>query len=175
MSNWRKRLPWIIFIAASIFCLTSCWNYYRASAASANQAADGLLECQRLLEELNRNRNAPRIASLAVESPDRIADRIASAAQNADLPAYAILSIDPQAPARLGRSAYQVRATQIVLQDAQLWQVAGFVQGLEEPQSGMLVRDLAINRGRSEGAAGQELWNVRLTLTQMIFSPISEL
>ena len=172
MSLLRNRLPLVVLVIAAVTAVLVSWSFYRAAKAAAQNASDGYAQCQKLVGELERLRNAPRIASLEVEPPDRIAARVTSAAANAELSLLSILSVDPQAAVRIGRSAYQVRATQIVLQDATLRQVASFVGGLEDTSSGMVVRDLALNRSQSISADSSERWNARLTLTQMIFLPL---
>ncbi len=173
MNILRNQLPIVVVFVAGIVMTTISWSFYRNAHASANSAADMYSESLRLSRDLERFRNSPRIASLEVEPPDRIAGRVSAAAKQANLSPLSILSIDPQLPVRVNRTASQIRATQVVLQNTTLAQVAGFVGGLEDPSSGMIVRDLSMNRSPVLGENDSELWNVRLTLTQMIFSPIS--
>jgi hypothetical protein len=171
MLRWRKNfVPLVIGTALIIACLASA-SYYRSSYMAAKTAHEGLAEMERLLEEIDRIRRAPRIASLEVESPDRIAAKVSFAANNAELPALCIQSVEPQLPVRLDQSDYQLRATAIVLQNASLAQIAKFAIGLEDRDSGSVVRDLTLRRSTITSA--QEHWDARLTLTQMIFSPIS--
>jgi hypothetical protein len=158
---------------AGIALTTVSWSFYRSAHESADNASESYAEAVRISNELKQFRTAPRVASLEVEPPDRIAARVSSAAKEANLSPYSILSVDPQLPVRLNRTAYQIRATQVVLQNISLAQIAGFASGLEDASSGMIVRDLALNRSVTASENDSELWNVRLTLTQMIFSPIS--
>jgi hypothetical protein len=171
MNSLRNRLPILAILVTLLVAMVVSWSFCQSARMSSLVASQGLQECDRLVNELERFRNAPRMASLEVERPDRIAARVTAAASDANLSPLAILSIDPQTPVRIGRTAYQTRATQIVLQDATLAQVAVFAGGLEEPSAGMVVRDLSLSRSRSVVEDERELWNVRLTLTQMIFSP----
>ena len=173
MNFLNNRFRLIVILIGALALIFSCVSFFRSSKVAAQNAADSHAECQRFVEDIKRLRNAPRIASLDVEPPDRIAVRVTSAAANSELSPASIVSVDPQSPARIGRTEYQLRSTQIVLQNASLKQIAEFVSGLEEPSSGMIVRDLSINRSRAQSVDGSEPWNVRLTLTQMIFSPIS--
>jgi len=173
MKGLRQRMPWIAFPLLGLTLMLASWSYYRNAKRAADEAARLSGECERLIDELQSFRGAPRIASLEVEPPDRIAARVTTAAAVAHLSPASILSVDPQPLVRLGRSAYQLRATQIVLQNASLEQIAGFANGLEEPSAGMIVRDMSLNRSKSLGENASELWRARLTLTQMVFSPIS--
>ena len=173
MNSFRQRFSVVVFLIGAIALLLFSFSFYRSSKAAAQIAVKGFLECQRLVEEIEGFRSAPRIASLEVEPPDRIAARVTSAAADSNLAPNSIVSVDPQTAIRVGRTDYQIRATQIALQNASLKQVADFAMGLEEPSSGMVVRDVSLNRSISQGEEGVELWNVRLTLTQMIFFPIS--
>ena len=173
MISFRQRFSAIVLVIGAGTLLLFSISFYRSAKAAAQIAVSGYLECQQLLEEIEGFRNAPRIASLEVEPPDRIAARVTTAAADSNLAPNSIVSVDPQTAIRMGRTDYQIRATQIALQNASLKQVADFVIGLEEPSSGMVVRDVSLNRSISQREDENELWNVRLTLTQMIFSPIS--
>ena len=172
MNVLRNRLPILALFVAGIVLTIISWSFYRSAHASAASAAEVYEESLRVSSDLERFRIAPRIASLEVEPPDRIAARVSSAAKEANLSPFSILSVDPQLPVRMNRTAYQTRATQVVLQSVSLQQIAGFASGLEDAGSGMIVRDLSLDRSTVVGENDSELWNVRLTLTQMIFSPI---
>jgi len=174
MSSFRDRFLAIVFIAAALVTLLSSWSVYLSAWRAAKASSDAFNECDQLAVQLEQFRTSPRIASLEVEQPDRIAARVTFAAAEAQLSPLAILSVDPQSPVRIGRTPYQIRATQIVLQNMSLGQVASFASGLEEAEAGTFVRDLVLSRSKSASEDGNELWNVRMTLTQMIFSPISE-
>jgi hypothetical protein len=169
----RNKFSAIVLLMGVIALVMFSFSLYLHALADAQNAIDGHEQCFQLVRDLQGFRNAPRIASLEVEPPDRIAARVTAAASDAQLSPASILTVDPQSPVRVGRTDYQIRATQIVLQNASLAQVAVFVSGLEEVSEGMIVRDLSLNRSTTQAENGIELWNVRLTLTQMIFSPIS--
>ncbi|MEQ1824845.1 MAG: hypothetical protein ABL921_02835 [Pirellula sp.] len=173
MNAWGRKLYFTVFVAAIIFAMLASWRSFVIARESMRAANAGLEESSRLINDMERLRNSPRMASLEVEPPDRIAARVTAAAAQAQLPPLCIQSVDPRSPVKVNQSAYQIRATGIVLQNAQLAQVAAFVQGLEDASSGTTVRDLTISRSSAVVESDIELWNVRLTLTQMIFSPIS--
>jgi len=173
MSRHLGRVSLYAAIFAVFTVILFSWNHFQSAKDQVDNAMENLTECRRLTSELDRFRDAPRVASLEIEPPDRIAARVTSAAANAMLSPTAIYSVDPQSPARVARSAYQIRATQIVLQDASLSQIANFVSGLEDSESGMIVRDIALTASSPTSESNREPWNARLTLTQMIFSPQS--
>jgi hypothetical protein len=173
MSSWRSKLTWPVLAIAIALLLLVSWRFHVRARASLQAAQDGLMESERLINEIARNRNAPRIASLEAEPPDQIAARVAAAADQSQLAPSAIVSIDPQLPVRMDTSAYNLRVTQIALQDTTLPQLVAFAAGLEDASTGTVVRDLNLTRSDTRSENASELWNVRLTLTQMIFSPIS--
>jgi len=159
----------IFAIASLLFLCSSLWR----SQASHRQALAGWEECQQVANEISKFRSGPRIASIEIEPPERIALRVIEAAEQAAVAPNSILSIAPQSLVRVGRSPYQSRATQIVLQNVTLTQSAHFIESLEDQANGSIVRDMVVARSRVLGDDGGELWNVRLTLTQLVFSPIS--
>ncbi len=173
MKSIRNRMNAIALTTLALAMIIASVSYYRTAKNAATHAIDAHAQCLKLVRDIEGFRSAPRIASLEFEPPDRIAARVTKAAGDSQVSPASIVSVDPQAAVRIGRTEYQQRATQIALQNASLEKIAGFVTGLEELSEGMAVRDLSLNRSPSEGDNGEELWNVRLTLTQMIFSPIS--
>jgi hypothetical protein len=170
MNSRAVLLLGLLLVGLNVLLLVYRSRGQRALANSRQQ----WLECQRLSEDLIRFRNAPRLAALEVEPPDRIARRIASSMEAAELPPSSLLAIAPEPPTRLGQSAYLSRATHLTLKELPLASLAKFAINLEDGQGGMLVRDLTLERSRNASDSGVETWNVRLTLTQAIFSPISQ-
>ncbi len=159
-------------IFAAVVLFTS-FRFYQSARAQSQAAADGLDECRRLAADMARLRTAPRVASLDVEPPDRLAARVTQAATTAELIPEAVVSVDPQSPVRIGRTAYAMRTTQIALQDASLAQIAQFAEALQDKSQGLVVRDIVLDARPLSDSDAEERWDVRLVLTQMIYSPIS--
>jgi hypothetical protein len=173
MIGFGNRTKIAVMLCAMLLSIFLAWNFFSSARNEAAAAMEGLDDSIELVEKLKLAQNKPRMASLEVEPPDRIASRVTIAAEIASIPSAAIQSIDPQSPVRLGQSAYEVRSIAIVLQNVTLLQTAQFAQSLQDMESGMVVSDLQLNRSLNVGEDNVEYWNTRMTLTQMIFSPIS--
>ena len=83
-----------------------------------------------------------------------------------------LVSLDPQPIVRQERTDFATRATLLNVRNASLAKLSRFVVGLQDRESGLLVTHIALTR--SEVVDVDELWNARLTLTQKLFSPISD-
>jgi len=174
MNGIVHRYRWVVLSFAAVVAIVWTWRVYETEKDAAQDAYQSLAQCEQVAADLNRLRGAPRVASLEVEPPDRIAARVTSAALKASLPSFAITSVDPQAASRIGRTAYLSRATQLVLTDVTLVQIAQFATALQDESEGMVVRDLSLSSRENRGDDEVERWDTRLTLTQMIYSPISD-
>jgi hypothetical protein len=170
MSASRARVASLTILILG--CSIAYWYFLRIRAAAilSHRITN---DCVEIADEILLVRNGSRIASVEFEPPERVAMRVTDAAMHASVPASAILSIAPQPLVRIGRTAYQSRSTQIVLQDLTMEQATQFVELLEDRATGSVVRDMSLTRSRMLREDGGELWNVRLTLTQLVFSPIS--
>ncbi|TWT82570.1 hypothetical protein CA13_40330 [Planctomycetes bacterium CA13] len=174
---FTTRYPtWVtaMLALAALFGLFISYHQYASTRRSSGATIDDAAQVQKWAREIVQARHRPRVASLEVEPPDRISRRVDVALSAAEIRPSSLLSVDPQAPSRVGRTAYQLRATQMVLQDLTLKQVILFSSALRDAENGMTVRDLSLTP-RTNPLVQEEHWNVRLTLTQMIFSPISDL
>ncbi len=167
------------------FALFFCYRYFASARRRAMATQADAAELQELSRDIVAAATKPRIASLEVEPAGRISQRVDAALSTAGIPPSKLLSIDPQVPSRLGRTAYRLRLTQIELQELTMKQITRFIAALRDPESGMVVRDFDLSPRTSDSAnfesaaddgnpASGEFWDARLTLTQMIFSPISD-
>ncbi|QDT08817.1 hypothetical protein [Planctomycetes bacterium K23_9] len=176
LGQQKLRHPLTLFTVLLVAGTLAVAFFYQgyASAVRADQKAQTDLS---RVEELAKNMAAakarPRLAALEVEPPDRISRRVNEALEAAEISPESLLSIDPQPVSRIGRSDYQNRATQIVLQEVTLKQLVEFTRSLRDEADGMDTRDLSLTP-RTSNSVNEEFWDVRLTLTQRIFSPISD-
>ncbi|MGB7344301.1 MAG: hypothetical protein WBD20_08815 [Pirellulaceae bacterium] len=172
----RLRHPLTLFMVLLVAGVMAIGFFYRgyAAAVRANQKAQAdLSRVQEFAKNMAVAKAKPRLAALEVEPPDRISRRVNEALEAAKIRAESLLSIDPQPASRIGRSDYQIRATQIVLQEVTLKQLVEFTRSLRDEADGMDTRDLSLTP-RTSNSVDEEFWDVRLTLTQRIFSPISD-
>jgi hypothetical protein len=123
-----------------------------------------------MTSEIERLNNAPRIASLEMESPDEISQRITSALKRLKSSATSLQSVDPQPPRRIAKSEYQIRATEVELGQVKLSDLARFITALTKDGQGLEVRDIVLSETRTASKTS-ETWTARLTLTQVIYSP----
>lgn len=175
-SKDRSRAIMIALLSSAIGLLV--WfsvSSMNQAAKRANAATQNRVEAETLSRDIRRLSNQSRVASLAAESASRITRRITDAAQEAGVRLGMVTSLDPQSPSRLGRSDYEMRTTAIVVQDVTLPQLAVFCETLSDAQNGLTVRDLTLDSRMATASAGDgESWDVRMALTQLIFSPISQ-
>lgn len=166
----------LICIALAILAIYAVLSVREAhSAADRLALAKGdLAEIAAKLSEINRLKQAPKVAALQLESPAEIANRIAAARQVADLPQSALMKEQPLDPVRIDRSDFELRATDIELSASTLPKIMAFCDALRDEETGTVVRDITLTEPPSlAGGANEEKWAAQLVLTQMIFSPKS--
>ncbi|MEM1224458.1 MAG: hypothetical protein AAGJ40_02110 [Planctomycetota bacterium] len=184
-SSVSPRLVWfVIALAVGLIVLFSL-RRLSVSAVAAESAVDDARLVAQMAQDIRVASQRPAIASLQIEPPDRISLRVEAAMQAAKLPPRHLISIEPQTPTRIRRTPYRIRPTMIVLVDVTIADVVRFSQSLDDNQQGMTVRDLSVSsssarfssspesRQLAANASG-ERWEARMTLTQMIYSPISD-
>ncbi len=144
-------------------------------------AIEDLEQCHNLVRDIASLRNRPRVASLEVESPQQIIDRVAEAQAHSQLASESLVSVSPTAPTQLGNTEYQVRSTELVLQHLGLDQLVRFASALGIKEEGLVVRELTLTPDQSPPSEASnahsnstERWNARLILTQLIYSPTSK-
>lgn len=75
---------------------------------------------------------------------------------------------------RLGNTDYKQRQTQVRIDGIELGRLSGFQSALNE-REGLYLRDLILTPGEGTNASiATEVWDARLTLTQLIYSPTSQ-
>ena len=82
------------------------------------------------LRRLAAIQDAPRIASIEIESPAETTQRIVVALKAAGLPDSALLRLEPSPPVRMDQSDFEIRRTQIELTPATLVELGRFANEL---------------------------------------------
>jgi hypothetical protein len=131
--------------------------------------ADRLSESQSQIEEIRRLENQPRKASLTKETPAEITSRVDRASQEVGVNAR---KVSPGELVPEKDSSYSRRDSTVTFDALTLPQVIQFSQMIEEAEAGLSVREITLKPNTIPNAI-QELWQVNLTLTQLIFSPKS--
>lgn len=158
----------------------------RSASRRLEQARADLDETREKLAEIREASARPKVASLQAEQPAEITNRIDHARRSAGLPESAMIRVLPGSPQRIGRSDFELRATEIELASATLPKLVRFIEALSDEETGSKVRDVRIGLPESmrrrtgngtpdrQKAQGEvERWKTEMTLTQMIFSPTS--
>ena len=146
----------------------------RSAQARLSEARIDLAEVVEKLDDIDRLKQAPKVAALELESPEEITNRIAKALSAAGLPASSLSEERPLDPQRIQRTDFQLRSTTIKLTPTGLPQIIKFCDALHDEDSGAVVRDITLTDPQNGAISGtQEKWEAQLTLTQMIFSPTS--
>lgn len=154
-----------------VAAVVSMWQHRVTATRLRSVRADTLL-CERLAGEMRAIRELPRFAVLEAEPEDTIIDHIVRAAAAASIESRAISRIQPAPPIPTG--AYEVRAVRTDVNNVTLRQVIQFMHQLAADERGITVRDLRMTEPPAARRGGnEEIWDVELTLTQLIFSPNS--
>ena len=171
----RQRL-WVA-IAIGILSVYALFSLGDVSSATnrLREASEDLAETKLKLSAIDRLSNAPRIASLDLESPAEISRRISAALRQAGLPSSTVMDTTPGQPQRIGQSDFKLRATAIKLAPITLQAFISFCDALHDEETGSVIRDITLSEPSNRlGGATQEKWEIQMTLTQMIFSPKSK-
>jgi len=134
------------------------------------EALETLGKSQKLIGEIERLRNRPRIASLEQETTTGMIERVEFAMQAAEIPSASKLSSIPQEPIQKGTTNYKERLTEIKLDPVSMQQVVRFCLQLEDPAEGLTVRDLEMHASKRTSDSAIDLWEVSITLSQLIYS-----
>ena len=171
-----QRRRWLIAASLAVLAVYAIFELLDAQAARTRltESRRDAAQVQAMLSDITRWRTVPKVASLQLQSPAEITNRISAARQVAGLPESSLLKEEPLDPQRIQRSDFELRSTTIDLAPATMSQILKFCEALRDEENGTLVRDITLSEP-TNGAkgGGQEKWGARLVLTQMIFSPKS--
>lgn len=158
----------------SVLFLAAALQQYLGSRASLEKEGQSLAECQGIAEQLNQLATRPKLASVDSSANQSGANQINAAIQKAGIDSISLRSVSPSPTVRLGTSDYQQRETTVSFTNVSLTQIVLFEQGLNAGL-GITLSDLTLSipEEANATAAEAELWDARLTLTQIIYSPKS--
>jgi hypothetical protein len=171
-SRSRAVIP-MAFVVLLIITASAFWKY-RASAAALASTARDTEQCAHIAEEITALRELPQLAVLEAESDETIINHIVDAAENASIKSRSIARIQPDPFVSLGESSYRIRPVRTDVNQVTLEQLISFAHRLVDEKRGLTVRDLRLSHPvRERAPSALEMWNIELTLTQLIFSPNS--
>lgn len=155
-------------LAGLIFANVWAFQDYIEKKSEFQAAADRFAESQEKIEEIRRLENQPRKASQKKETPAEIIQRASKASEAAGIVGQNVWSDELKAE----NSRYSSRTSHVTFEALTLPQIINFCQSIEDAEAGLTVREIDLTPSLRPNA-GQELWSVNLTLTQLIFSPKS--
>lgn len=169
--SWRG---YALLVLAAAIPLSVAYEEQQTAALRAAESRAQFEVCQRHAADIERFRRQPKFAATAVLTDHELSALVARARAAAGIAETAIDLIDPQPLNVIGRSPYSRRPVAIDLRALNLRQVATLVDGLSDVEHGLWVSQLRLSPVRQQAAvADVELWNIKLVLTQLVFSPTS--
>jgi len=137
----------------------------------AQDAADDLATCRRLVVEIESLRQKPTLAVTEGTDVRELGEKIQAASLQAGLSDGAVQSILPQAARPLGDSHYAQKPTSLTMRSVSLPQLAAFLYYLTyEP--GLTVRDMRVRS--QQGDSAQNVWDADVTIMYLVYSPPSK-
>ena len=172
----REQRSRVILFGLLLLVMGVTAVYAWASAAETGnqlmEAQEELREMHRMSADIERLQHRPRIASLELESPDEMSNRVTDALSQPAIRGARLKSLDPQQPIRVAQTDYQQRSTEIQLENVTLRELATFAEGLTRTGQGLQVRDVILAEPAATGTkSGAETWLATVTVTQIIYSP----
>ena len=176
MNSKRRQSDLLFCLLLAGLATFALWCGHRltASRAAAVVAAQNLRACETLVNKIAALSSRPSLAALHARSDTELTRRIEEQAAKALLPSQSILRIEPRTPQRIADTAYLEQPTSLELRGVTLQQLITFLVFLLDEETELRVTTLRLTAPRHETRyAGQEQWSAELTLTYLIFSPIS--
>ncbi len=165
-------VPYLCMAAVLVACVCVAGFRWHDKRSSALAATRNLHACRQLERQINVLREAPRNASLQVQSFQDLAVKIELAAQVAEIPESSIVSITPQQGRRVGESSHVEHPTDLELRGVSLKQLALFLRELSSDECGLHATMVRVSAPRTGGTEeGDEIWAIEMVLTYLLFSP----
>ena len=172
-SRLRSFLYWILLGTSLLFSVTAIQQYF-STRTQLEDERQNLVECRSIAEQLGTLATRPKLASIESSASDTGATRINAAIRDAGIASTSLRAVSPSPTIRLGATDYQQRETTIDFAKVTLMQIVLFEQSLDAGLGLTLSEStLSVPEDTSLGSTVEELWDARLTLTQIIYSPKS--
>ena len=190
------RRGWLLLAMPVVASVVFLWSVLELveTAAAAGSLRTMSANTVRDVAELTRLTQGGPVAATAEASPGEIAERVATARRAVGLSEVVIREVQPSPAVRVGTSDYLQRSTRLDLRGVTLAELAAFVAAIEDESASLVASSVHLTpprgrTGRAAEPAGSELpndgrpaitadsgvaeqWNVELTLTQTIVSPM---
>ena len=167
----KRVLVAIVIVMLGIYAAWSVSETWTLADRLRDDRSD-LAELKQKLAEIEQVSAAPRVAALEVEPADAILNRILRALRVAGLKPDVLANHTPSQPQRMGQSDFTLRRVEIKLKPASVPQIVAFCEALRDEATGSVIRDLQLFDPQRSGP--RETWNSQMTLTQVVYSPKSD-
>lgn len=173
-----KGKRWLV-IVVSLLALGVAIGYsllrYQRAQRIAQQSAEELAACQKLVSKIRDMSLAPERALKTERNEADLRSRIDQAAGAAGIPTDSVFRVIPHASTRLGDSAYLGQPTRLELRDVSLRSMTFFLQEMLASESALHVTTLRLTPPqRRETDDSTEVWDAEIVLTHVVFSPKSD-
>jgi len=173
MNRDRNQIAAVVVVLAALAALAA-WS---ASAMLSQQAEakymrDEVAACRAIADQIERLRQAPKLASAEVVDRQLINEQINAAARAAGIdPGRALDTVRPEDARAVGDTDYLRKPTTFSLRGVTLRQTAMLLHHLTA-DSTLNVSDLRLRTPHSDAEGGQ--WNVEATVSYLIYAPDGE-
>ncbi len=169
----QKRQAVLVGIMLVLLAAAAVWSYgwMRDQRQGARLAREELIECRRLVREIEALKAKPAMASAEAMGIQKLGRRIESASRQANFEGAPLEGVFPQSARRVADSPYLRKPTALALRGVTFRQFVTFVYHLTD-QSGLSVRDLRLRTPHGDGP--RHLWDAEATVTYLIYEPPSQ-
>ena len=173
------KRPYLLMIVVILVALWFGYDHYVRQVERFNRVQANLVQSRARSAQIALLRVKPNQVMHKSHSERTLARGIEQAASKAGIPSERIARIEPHQPRRAGETAYLEHATQAVFEGITLRQLA--LLAAEFRQRSASSQQLRITALRisapyqANPAKGQrfETWNVEMTLTYFVYSPMN--
>jgi hypothetical protein len=167
----NRRLAILTGAAAVLLAGAALWAYGEMSSrrAQASAAQADLADCGRMAQRIRDLRDRPARAAEHEHLAAETTGLVEEAARSAGIAPESLFRIVPEAPRRIGDSAYKEKPTQVLLQKVTVRQLVQLMHRLLSTDVGLRAHSIRLTAPRQE--TGGETWTAELVLTYLIYDP----
>tara|TARA_R110002072_G_scaffold301976_1_gene483179 strand:- start:12684 stop:13238 length:555 start_codon:yes stop_codon:yes gene_type:complete len=173
----RSQKQTLLAVCFGILICSVAWSvwYLDTKVSAAQDSAKQLEESLGLAEIILKGRSGPSRAALRSTSSMEMTEQIEQASKDSELPAKAIALIEPQAERRVGNTPYKLQLTRLDLNALPLDQLVVFLRSISSGDSSLIVNGLRLSApvGGTKGSQQTETWLSEVTLTRIVYAPIT--
>lgn len=172
----RLQLQLLVLLVLLSVLSVAAYLHMARQQAAARDAVTQLAEARQLVQQIESLRDRPVLAGVQEMPPTDLAQLVEESAQKANLDVAQIVRIWPEPARRIGQSPYLEKPTQILLRNATLEQFTRFLAHVIQSPYRLRVSALRLSapRDRDAAATGPDRWTAEVTLTYLLYAPVTE-